>query len=344
MWETIRGYLTFTRKERLGVLFLLVLISVLFVLPFFFRTAVGDPDPEGYKKMKDGIRKFESCQKDSSSEAVIGNRYPNPGLPAAVNNSVYTPVKERTELFYFDPNALTANDWHRLGLSERLAKTILHYIEKGGRFRRAEDLKKLYGLSRSDYERLSPYVQIAKPFRASRPVPGFYTRTRYIMQTLEKADSIYRRTSLKNTPGMSFPHNNKKLHSTDINLADSSDWASLPGIGEKLASRIVHFRDKLGGFYRAEQIGETFGLPDSSFQRIKPCLLCSSALFRRINLNSATIEELRAHPYIRWQLAKIIIDYRQQHGGFHSPDELLQLARMEPLQYEKLKPYLTVGP
>ena len=64
MWETIRGYLTFTRKERLGVLFLLLLISVLFVLPYFFKPSVGDPDPEAYEKMKAGIRKFESGLND----------------------------------------------------------------------------------------------------------------------------------------------------------------------------------------------------------------------------------------------------------------------------------------
>jgi competence protein ComEA len=343
MWETIRGYLTFTRKERLGVLFLLVLISVLFVLPFFFRAAVGDPDPERFEKMKEGIRKFESRQNDSSTEAVNGDRYQNLGLPATATYSERIPLKERMKLFYFDPNALTANDWHRLGLSERLTKTILRYIEKGGRFRRAEDLKKLYGLPQSDYERLSPYVRFAKISGGSRPRPGFYPGTGYHTQTIGKADSIYRRTPMKTTPGMKFPYGGKKLQSTDINLADSSDWASLPGIGQKLASRIVHFRDKLGGFYRVEQVGETFGLPDSSFQKIRPCLLCSSTPLHRIDLNRATLEELRAHPYVRWQLAKIIIDYRLQHGGFHSVDELLQLARMDPLQYEKLKPYLTAG-
>ena len=60
MWETIRGYLTFTRKERFGVLFLLIIISILFILPYFFRPAVGDPDPAAYEKMKAEIRKFES--------------------------------------------------------------------------------------------------------------------------------------------------------------------------------------------------------------------------------------------------------------------------------------------
>jgi hypothetical protein len=58
MWETIRGYLTFTRKERYGVLFLLLLIVIFFILPYFFKTSPGDRDPEAYNKIKTDIRKF----------------------------------------------------------------------------------------------------------------------------------------------------------------------------------------------------------------------------------------------------------------------------------------------
>ena len=58
----------------------------------------------------------------------------------------------------------------------------------------------------------------------------------------------------------------------DVNTADTSAFISLPGIGSKLAARIVTFREKLGGFYSVEQIGETYGLPDSTFQKIKQWL------------------------------------------------------------------------
>ena len=58
----------------------------------------------------------------------------------------------------------------------------------------------------------------------------------------------------------------------NINTADTSAFIALPGIGNKLALRIVNFRDKLGGFYSIDQIGETYGLPDSVFRKIKPIL------------------------------------------------------------------------
>ncbi len=136
----------------------------------------------------------------------------------------------------------------------------------------------------------------------------------------------------------------KKPVITDINQADSTAWTRLPGIGSRLASRIVHFREALGGFYRVEQVGETFGLPDSTFQNIKPVLRVNDTNLIQIDLNSSAKELLQAHPYIRWQIARAIVDYRGQHGNFHSVDELLQLARMDSAKLERLKPYLMVRP
>ena len=137
-------------------------------------------------------------------------------------------------------------------------------------------------------------------------------------------------------------HTAKIYAVTDVNLSDSGEWSRLPGIGEKLASRIIHFREKLGGFYQLDQVAETYGLPDTTFQKIKPYLRIRSDSLHQININTATKELLMSHPYIRWPLARSIIEYRLQHGSFHSVDELLQLAQMDPVKFEKLKPYLIV--
>ena len=167
MWETFRGYLTFTRKERFGVLFLLILTSMLFILPYFFRPAVGDPDPAAYEKMKAGIRKFELKEMDSSREAVNRDRYYG---DKPDTRSASPPL--HAELFYFDPNRIHAGDWLRLGISERLSQTIIHYTEKGGRFQQPGDLKKIYGFHQSDYERISPFVRINEVPKISHIAPG----------------------------------------------------------------------------------------------------------------------------------------------------------------------------
>ena len=144
-------------------------------------------------------------------------------------------------------------------------------------------------------------------------------------------------------PEYFIKHTAKIFAETDVNLSDSITWSKLPGIGEKLASRIIHFREKLGGFYRIDQVSETYGLPDTTFQKIKPYLKIHSVSLRQININTATKEILVSHPYIRWQTARSIINYRLQHGSFRSVSELLQLAQMDTTQFEKLKPYLTVN-
>lgn len=78
----------------------------------------------------------------------------------------------------------------------------------------------------------------------------------------------------------------KKPLMVTINDADTSAFIALPGIGSKLSARIVAFRDKLGGFYSVEQIGETWGLADSTFQKIKGRLQVSGEV-RKINVNTA---------------------------------------------------------
>ena len=89
-------------------------------------------------------------------------------------------------------------------------------------------------------------------------------------------------------------------------------------------------------------MGETFGLPDSVFQKIKPLLKISGDNVRKINLNTATNEELKAHPYIRWQLANVIMEYKKQHGDFKALDDLRKIMVINPEIYSRISPYLSL--
>ena len=63
-----------------------------------------------------------------------------------------------------------------------------------------------------------------------------------------------------------------------------------------------------------------------------------------LNLNTATKEELVALSGIGPAKAQAILDYRTQHGGFKSVDELKDVKGIGARRFEKLKPELTVGP
>lgn len=240
---------------------------------------------------------------------------------AKVERSSYTSYERKPAvLFKFDPNTATEADFVKLGLSDKTAATLVKFRSKGGTFRKKEDLKKIYSLKEQDYERLAAYIQIetAPPVENQKPIA--------FVNTSKSSDFI--------------PFT-KKTVILDINQATLEDWQSLKGIGVAYAKRIVNFREKLGGFSSVDQISETYGLPDSTFQQIKTNLK-SSAVFRKIALNTATLDELKTHPYIDNRKAAAIISYREQHGKFNSLEELQQMKALPADWISKVKVYFVL--
>jgi competence ComEA-like helix-hairpin-helix protein len=128
----------------------------------------------------------------------------------------------------------------------------------------------------------------------------------------------------------------------DLNLADTAALIALPGIGSKLALRIVNFRDKLGGFYSIDQLREIYGLSDSAFEQARVYLKLETAAIKKININTASIEELKAHPYIRYNIANPIVAYRKEHGLFSTIEDLKRINVIPGETFNKLSPYLEV--
>jgi len=326
---------------------LLAVVLILFVVPYFVQPAVGSRDEQAFQKYGKGIREFQSDDNRKGDDKKEVSQADPPAQPlhyASEKNRVSGEDREKSILFYFDPNLISGEDWHRLGLPDKLVMTISHYIQKGGSFHRAGDLKKLYGLKSEDYERLLPYVRIGESAQhkwGDHPMqwPRVRKESQLFTTNNGHGPESGTRDAVKPYP---YTFSGKKMVDLDINQADSSAWCQLPGIGIKLASRIIRFREKLGGFYEVDQLRETFGLPDSTFQKIRPWLHVSQEALQKIDLNAAVQETLQAHPYIRWKLARGIVQYREQHGQFKSVGELQQLAQMDMKGFKKLEPYLEV--
>ena len=63
---------------------------------------------------------------------------------------------------------------------------------------------------------------------------------------------------------------------------------------------------------------------------------------KRVNLNTATLEELDALPGVGPSTAKNIIAYREAHGGFAAPEEIMNVKRIGEKTFDKLKAHITV--
>jgi competence ComEA-like helix-hairpin-helix protein len=314
MWKKIfSDYLTFTKKERTGTIMLLALILFFILLPFFYPLFIKEKHTDA-KVFKNEIATLQIKQPDSTKK-FAQNFFEEDNYPNYYQLSEKSKNKFSGELFYFDPNTATAADWQKLGIREKTITTIQNYISKGGRFYKPEDIGKIWGLHQDEVERLLPYVKIK------------FKEENYP----EKNDAAKVFDKLKNTYTI-----------IDINNADTATLIALPGIGSKLAQRIINFRDKLGGFYVIEQVAETFGLPDSTFQKIKIRLAVNGRAVKQININTATIDELKLHPYIRHNIANAIVQYRTQHGNFTSVAVIKNIMLITDDLFNKLEPYLNV--
>lgn len=308
MWKLFTDYFSFTKKERQGIFIIIAIIFILTAIPFFFK----------YFKTKELVSSVEFEKQITQLKMDTSRRI---YTPDEYNND-YTPSYERVSsnkaiVFYFDPNTATQQDWIKLGIKPRTAQTIQKYLSKGGKFYKAEDIKKIWGISGNDAARLIPYVVIKKELNES---------THFEYPVKEK-----RKESKKDF-----------VDKIDINSADTSAFVSLPGIGSKLSKRIIAFREKLGGFYSIEQVGETYLLPDTTFQKIKKYLSIGNKAVKKININLASVNEMRAHPYIRYNNANAIFQYRQLHGNFQTVEELKKIMTITDDFLNKVSPYLAI--
>lgn len=315
MWKRfIKDYLTFSKKERTGVVILLLLIVFVFSMSYWWPQK--QPIPVNEKELQQLAAQLDSLNKPAQKTNYTRQTYSDDdGKPAS-----YYDAPANASLFYFNPNTLDAAGWKQLGLRDKTIQTILKYRTKGGRFKNPQDLGKIYGLRPEELSRLLPYIKLEET-----PALNNYTNN--------TAD-------FKNTTVTASKTDAPVIKSIDINTTDTTALIALPGIGSKLASRIINFRNKLGGFYAIEQVAETYGLPDSTYQRIKPFLQLGNAGITQFSINTDDAKTLQQHPYIKWNIANAIVQYRQQHGAFKTIDELEQIAIISAEQLKKMKPYL----
>ena len=83
-------------------------------------------------------------------------------------------------------------------------------------------------------------------------------------------------------------------------------------------------------------------MDEEKYEIIQDQISVNPNLITKIELNSITIDQLKSHPYIRWNIANSIIKMREQRKGFKSIDEIKESVLINEELFEKLKPYLAL--
>lgn len=220
--------------------------------------------------------------------------------------------KKEAKRFVFDPNTLTIEGWQSLGLSAKQAQAIINFTRKGGKFFKPEDVEKMYTISPEMYQSLKPYIQIQQQFGTAAK------------QNL----SIY-------------PKAEKKMIVVDINTADSAQLDEIKGVGGAFANRILKYRERLGGFYKKEQLMEVYGIDSLKYAEIKNQITLSEIKLRTINVNTAQFNDFKTNPYLSYKQINAIIQYRKQHGNFSGLADLKKVLILNDQVIGKIGPYLS---
>lgn len=219
-----------------------------------------------------------------------------------------------SDLKRFDPNEVDSVFLTEINLKPYVIRNWLKFLNSGGRFNRSEDVKKIYGLSDEHYIQLKPFIRI---------------ETKTIKSEHKEK---------KQLPRNNYP----ALVSVDINTADSVLLTKVSGIGPVFASRIIKYREALGGFIGSAQLYEVFGMDSTVVDNNKDLWRIETSKINTININTCTFKELLKHPYINYPQVQAIFNYKKQHGDFTSKSELLNIVVLDSNWYNKIQVYLTV--
>lgn len=306
----------FSRKTRTGALVLLALLLILVILWRLLPSMIApkeDPEHKALQGAWDQFKKENLAEEHETDRAdehrpAHGQRYDKEQEDRAWPEKTGVTVR----LVPFDPNTAGEEELVALGFKPWTAKTIIRFRSKGGIFRKKEDLQKLYTLSKEDYERIAPYARFGEP---QQDKPAY-----------AKEQPAYARPE----PSM-----------TELNSVDADGLLSLRGIGPAFSRRILNFRNALGGFVSTEQLKEVYGFPDSTYQQLRGRLTADIGKVRKINLNTATEEELGKHPYMGRKAAAEVIKLRNKLGNFSQIEQIKQVPLINEEKYRKIAPYLS---
>lgn len=216
----------------------------------------------------------------------------------------------------FDPNTADSSTLVHLGFKPWQAKNMVKYRAAGGKYRKPEDLKKLYGMTDSMFQALTPYIYIAR----------------------EEVDSVAVDSLRKD----SLPRWEEENKDTILNLrtADTVELKMIHGIGSYRARQIVRYREQLGGFVSVEQVLEAKGMENVDADSLLAHFWIDSVKIEPMNVNSVGVQRLSRHPYLRFEQAQAIYELRRKKIRLDSIQQLQQIECISAETLEKIAPYL----
>jgi competence protein ComEA len=278
MKTQFKNYMSLTKKEWNGMVVLLVLIALVLAAPYAYQRF--------HKDNTINVTEFNADVAQLNKANPQANQLSDGGKG------------QNVALFKFNPNTSTAADWQKLGLTAKQAAIIKNYTAKGGRFRKAEDLKKIYSLTKVDYARLAPFIIIAEEKAADNVVvelnsadsakltsvegigPGFAKRIIYYRERLggfaskEQLKEVYGLDELKyKEVAGQLKVDAGRIRKININTITFDKLRLMPYLDYKQVNAIIEYRKQHGNYTSIADIENIAIIDDGILRKIEPYLV-----------------------------------------------------------------------
>lgn len=304
MLSFFNKHFKYSKRELQGINVLLVVIAVLLIIPTVYNK-FGTNKTWNFDAFEEQIDQFIAGQNKMAKKSS----------------------KRQYKLELFNPNKADYSFLIRLGFTKKQANTIISYRKAGGKFTKASDLKKVYGINQSDYNRVKDFISIPKNVGQE------------ILAKEEGKESKEKGFNYKDD----IPIVKEEIIKLNLNEIDSVALLSIHGIGPVFAKRIVNYRNFIGGFYSLSQLLEVYGFNNELLSKVTPYLTVDSTQVVLLNLNTSNFKAINRHPYFNYKQTKAIFKYRDLMSEFKSIDELLKNNLVDTITFNKIRPYLSLN-
>ncbi|WP_425077588.1 ComEA family DNA-binding protein [Psychroserpens sp. S379A] len=260
---------------------------------------------------------------DFSSEEFQVNPNELAQFQAEVDSLKHIEIQNnKPKIYPFNPNFITDYKGYTLGMSSQEIDRLLAFRKQNKWINSVKDFQTVTKVSDSLLATMSPYFKF--PDWVTNPKPNFKSKYNY---------------SETNNKPKTF---NQK---SDLNSVTAEQLKQIHGIGEKLSERIIAYRTKIGGSFIADvQLQEVYGLSPEVIKRtLNEFTVKNVKPVTKLNLNTASIDELVTIQYIDYEIAHHIIEERTLREGFKSLDELTKVKDFPVKKIEIIKLYLTLN-
>jgi DNA uptake protein ComE-like DNA-binding protein len=202
------------------------------------------------------------------------------------------------EIHLFNPNFITDFKGYKLGMKTAEIDRLLAFRKTNKYVNSAKEFQTVTKISDSLLAKISPYFKF----------PDWVN---------ERHSNGYQNNKFQKYP------EKEKIVVKDINQATKEDLMKISGIGDAISDRILNEKTKFGGFVSMLQINDIFGLSPEVIEKINESFkIFNQPIIKKLDINNATLDELKKFPYFNYGLARKIIIYRSMNGDFKDAENL----------------------